>query len=200
MLETRLPPDSSRADSSRARRADIPARRAASRPASRGNTALDPALTPAREYVRPSAARPQSRLGRSEMRLMGFATTSTAIVCALLLLYLAAYAHVTQLGIEQAQARVQLHHNQVQNEMLQSERDRLESPQHVIAAATAQGMTPRGSTPVNYIRATPPGQAQEAGAQDGTQSAADRTLSADREQDTHGGTTADNNAAASFGH
>ena len=188
MLETRLP-----LNSSRTRRADLPAHRVgASRPASRGNTALDPALAaPARQHVRPSAARPQSRLARSEMRLMGVATTSTAIVCALLLLYLAAYAHVTQLGIEQAQARVQLRRNQVQNEMLQSERDRLESPQRVIAAATAGGMTPRGAAPVNYIPACA---AQPKQAQEGTK------IAADWEQDTNGGTTADNNAAASFGH
>jgi len=185
MLETRLPP------SSRSRRADAPARRSnMSRPVSRGNTVLDPEVAaPASEAVRPSAAPRQSRLGRSEMRLMGLATTSTAVVCALLLLYLAAYAHVTQLGIEQAQARLQLRRNQVQNEMLQSERDRLESPQRVIAAATAGGMMPRGATPVNYIRAAPPREPQ-----DGTRVAADNAP-ADGEQGPSGGTTADNNSA-----
>ncbi len=103
--------------------------------------------------VRPAAPARQSRLGRSEMRLMGVATTCTAVVCGLLLLYLAAYAHVTRLGIDQSQARAHLRDNRLRNEMLRAERDRLQSPQHVISAATAQGMTPRGATPVEYIAA-----------------------------------------------
>jgi len=93
-----------------------------------------------------------SRLSRSEMRLMGLATTCTAVVCALLLLYLAAYAQVTQLGIAQASARTELHRNQLRSELLQAERNALESPQRIIAATAVQGMVPRGRTPVNYIR------------------------------------------------
>ena len=56
------------------------------------------------------------------MRLMGLATVCTAVVCALLLVYLAAYARVTQLGIAQAAARTQLRQNQIRNELLQAER------------------------------------------------------------------------------
>ena len=66
---------------------------------------------------------------------MGLATACTAIVCALLLLYLAAYAHVTQLGIDQAQARTQLRQNQLRNALLQAECNSLESPQRIAAAA-----------------------------------------------------------------
>jgi hypothetical protein len=97
MLETRMP-----SVSTRTRRLDAPLRpvarpssaatsalrgRAASRPVFEGNAALETA--PERSETRPSPLPRQSRLGRSEMRLMGLATTCTAIVCGLLLLYLA---------------------------------------------------------------------------------------------------------------
>ena len=127
------------------------------------------------------------------MRLMGLATVCTAVVCGLLLLYLAAYAHVTRLGIDQANARGQLRRNQLQNEMLQAERDRLQSPHRVIAAATALGMTERGSTPVEYI-STAFLPAKNGGA--------DRIASVGEgaDQGTNGGTTADSSTAASFDH
>ena len=112
------------------------------------------------------------------MRLMGIATTCTAVVCALLLLYLAAYAQVTQLGIAQSGARMELRHNRMRRELLEAERNSLESPQRIMAAAAAEGMAPRGRTPVNYIAA-----------QDGT-----------AQGNSTGGTTEDSRAAASFGH
>ncbi len=125
-----------------------------------------------------------SRLARSEMRLMGLATACTAIVCALLLLYLAAYAHVTQLGIDQAQARTQLRQNQLRNALLQTERNSLESPQRIAAAAARQKMVPRGATPVNYVAAR-----KEIG-QPG------RKIAAGWEQGRDGGTTEDSGSAA----
>jgi cell division protein FtsL len=131
----------------------------------------------------------QSRLARSEMRLMGLATACTGIVCALLLLYLAAYAHVTQLGIEQAQARGQLRQNQVRSELLQAERNSLESPQRIIAAAMAQGMTARGGTPVNYITANQ-NDVQQNGAE----------FASDSDQGSRSGTTEDSSSAASLHH
>ena len=130
-----------------------------------------------------------SRLSRSEMRLMGLATTCTAVVCALLLLYLAAYAQVTQLGIAQASARTELHRNQLRSQLLQAERNSLESPQRITAAAAKQGMVPRGRTPVNYIR----NHVQEANTQDaGTTGGGSLGDS--------GGTTEDSRAAAPIGH
>lgn len=99
----------------------------------------------------PRSRRRAGRAGRSEMRLMGAATACTAVVCGLLLLYLAAYAHVTRLGIDQAQARVRLRQTQLRNEMLRAQCDGLQSPQRILTAAQAQGMTPRGSVPINYI-------------------------------------------------
>lgn len=188
MLDTRTPPNPNRT-----RRMDaLPHRgtrpvgsaRPAARPASIGNTALEaaPGLPPARPAARPRV----SRQGRSEMRLMGLATTCTAIVCGLLLLYLAAYAHVSQLGYDQAEARTQLRHNQLQNESLRAKRDFLQSRSHVIRQALALGMTPRGATPISYI--TAPRMATGGPNQDGMKTAADRTPGG--EQGISGDTTA----------
>ena len=148
MLETRTP-----SNSNRTRRLDaLPRPNARAARSAIGNTALE--TVSASPLPRRASATPRiSRLGRSEMRLMGLATTCTAIVCGLLLLYLAAYAHVSQLGYNQAEARTQLRQNQLQNESLRAERDRLQSRHHVIQMALAMGMTPRGATPISYISA-----------------------------------------------
>lgn len=190
MLETRKPPVSTRT-----RRLEAKPRPAAPRvssaastvrPQSLGNVALGEAQVAPSPAGRPASLPRQSRLGRSEMRLMGIATTCTAVVCGLLLLYLAAYAHVTQLGIDQAQARAQLRDNRLKNMMLRAECDGLESPGHVIAAATRLGMTPRGSTRIEYISLPKKGSHEASGSRG--------------EQETNGGTTADSSAAASFNH
>lgn len=152
MLETRLPPPST----PRTRRPDAAPRPVTRTTRTQGSAALAPERVP---VVVPEPTRRTSltdraahaRLARSEMRLMGLATTCTAVVCGLLLLYLAAYAQVTRLGIAQADARVSLRQNQLQNEMLRAERDRLQSPATVIARATALGMTPRAGGRVDYL-------------------------------------------------
>ena len=200
MLETRIQPTSTRT-----RRLDAPPRPVA-RPASAarsvlGNTALE--TLPARPVPRPALTPRTNRLGRSEMRLMGLATTCTAIVCGLLLLYLAAYAHVSQLGYDQAEARVQLRQNQLQNESLRAERDRLQSRRHVIQEALALGMLPRGETPISYISAQP---SRKAGGRraprrgDGLKTAGDLRTTSDGEQGTNGDTTAGGDKQPSFGH
>ena len=146
-------------------------------------------MAPARELSaeeptrRPLPSARSSRLGRSEMRLMGLATICTAVACALLLLYLAAYAQVTRLGIDQAQARTQLRQFQIRNELLEAERNALESPQRIDAAAAAAGMVPRGSTPVDYVSAN-----------------SVRRQQAAQGDSSRGGTTEDSRTAASFGH
>ena len=156
MLETRLPPSSS----PRTRRPDDvprPVTRTTRTPRTYGNAALAPERVPPAAAPETSRRTPRldrlarTRLARSEMRLMGLATVCTAVVCGLLLLYLAAYAQVTRLGIAQAEARVSLRQNRLQNEMLRAERDRLQSPASVIARATALGMTPRGASRVDYL-------------------------------------------------
>ena len=154
MLETRLPPTST----PRTRRPDAAPRSAPRTTRTQGSAVLAPERVPA---IAPEPTRrtprvdraAHTRLARSEMRLMGLATTCTAVVCGLLLLYLAAYAQVTRLGIAQAEARVSLRQNRLQNEMLRAERDRLQSPATVIARATALGMTPRAGGRVDYLPA-----------------------------------------------
>ena len=191
MLDTRMPPTSPRT-----RRSSLSARPETRLPAQGRFSSRSQAQTaPAREQsaaeepgrrALPSAR--SSRLGRSEMRLMGVATTCTVVACALLLLYLAAYAQVTQLGIEQSAARRVLHQNQMHRLLLEAERNTLESPQHITAAAIAQGMVPRGRTPVDYIAARNKN-AQEANTQE-----------ASTQGNSTGGTTKDSRAAAPFGH
>lgn len=209
MLETRMP-----SVSTRTRRLDAPPRPAArassaARLAARealtarsrsmtGNTALETA--PTHLPVRPAAITRQSRLGRSEMRLMGLATTCTAIVCGLLLLYLAAYAHVSQLGYDQAQARTQLRQNLLENENLRAERDRLQSRHLVIQEAVALGMTPRGSTPIRYLTARASHDGQEAREKTQTSRTEDAKMASVGEQEINGGTTADSYQQPSFDH
>jgi cell division protein FtsB len=198
MLETRTQPNSNRT-----RRLNAPPRPVA-RPASAarsvlGNTALE--TVSAHPLPRTAPAPRTSRLGRSEMRLMGLATTCTAIVCGLLLLYLAAYAHVSQLGYDQAEARTQLRQNQLQNESLRAERDRLQSRRHVIQEALVLGMMPRGETPISYIAARPPRSGRggrEARPSDTLKTAGG--LGTDGEQGVNGDTTAGSDKQPSFGH
>lgn len=172
MLDTRLPPTSARPrrSSPSARPERLPARPGASRIQMQAAAREKIHEQPGRRAL-PSAR--SSRLSRSEMRLMGIATVCTAVVCALLLLYLAAYAQVAQLGIAQSEARKALHHNQMHCQLLEAERNSLESPQRIEAAAAAEGMVPRGQTPINYIAA---------------------------QGNSTGGTTKDSRTAASFGH
>lgn len=203
MLETRTPPTSNRT-----RRLDAPPRPVAGAARSAiGNTVLE--AVPARPLPRPAPAPRTTRLGRSEMRLMGMATTCTAVVCGLLLLYLAAYAHVSRLGYDQAEARTQLRQNQLQNESLRAERDRLQSRRHVIQEARALGMTPRGSTPISYItahtsrreyggREVRPSDARRK--DDLTPQAGDAGMGWDGEQGVNGDTTAGSDKQPSFGH
>jgi len=202
MLETRTQPNPNRT-----RRLDASPRpvarstsraRSTARPTAIGNTALETA--PGLPQTRPVSQPRMSRLGRSEMRLMGLATTCTAIVCGLLLLYLAAYAHVSQLGYDQAEARVQLRHNQLQNESLRAERDHLQSRRLVIQEALALGMMPRGATPISYITACAPRRAP------GTSNTAMKTATEgaeaapDGEQGINGDTTASSDKQPSLGH
>lgn len=162
---------------------------------------------PAREHLAdppvrralPSAQ--SSRLSRSEMRLMGAATACMVVACALLLLYLAAYAQVTQLGIAQAAARTDLHRSQLRSQLLQAERNALESPQRITAAAAAQGMVPRGRTPVDYVavrRMTT--ERQNASTQENASTQVNTSTQEADAQGNRSGTTEDSRAAAPFGH
>ena len=212
MLETRKPPASPQI-----RPADVSRRPITSPSRTAGNAALRSQAERSRvdrrqsdrrqadAVPRPASAVRPNRLGRSEMRLMGLASVCTAVVCGLLLLYLAAYAHVTRLGIDQANARGQLRRNLMQNEMLQAERDRLQSPHRVIAAATALGMTERGSAPIEYLSSTVSlpqinSKVPEMKSEVNGSAARVASFSDGADQGTHGGTTADSSPAASLYH
>ena len=195
MLDTRMPPISPRSRrsySSARTETRLHASPARNQGSGRSQAQRVPEQTteePARRAL-PSAR--SSRLGRSEMRLMGIATTGTAVVCALLLVYLAAYAQVTQLGIAQSSARLELRHNQLRSQLLEAERNALESPQRIIVAAVAQGMVPRDRTPVNYVAV--PQRITE------TEQKTGQTDAQSASQGNSGGTTEDSRTAAPFGH
>jgi hypothetical protein len=103
------------------------------------------------------AASYDDRLARSETRLVGAAVACTSLFCFLLVVYLAAYANVTSLGIQQAQAAKALRSAQQQNEILRAELAAARSPEHIVASAQLQGMvlasgracyvTPRNEAP-----------------------------------------------------
>ncbi len=203
MLDTRMPPISTRPRRPSSARPELRSAvnssevRPRVRPNARSVSALrQPEAEPIRRSL-PSAR--TSRLARSEMRLMGLATVCTAVACTLLLVYLAAYARVTQLGIAQAAARTQLHQNQIRNELLQAERNSLECPQRIETAALALGMTPRGATPVDYVPAQKSAAAQQDIRTDAASDVKTRPgmeAAAGWEQGSTGGKTEDSGAAA----
>ena len=206
MLDTRMTPVSTRPRRPSSARPELrPEIRPRVRPDAQPASALrQPAAEPSRRAL-PSAR--TSRLAQSEMRLMGLATVCTAVACTLLLVYLAAYAHVTQLGIAQAAARTQLHQNQIRSELLQAERNSLECPQRIETAALAQGMAPRGATPINYVTAQKyvAAQNQIKADQIETETKSGMTgqpgaTAPDWDQRSIGGTTEDSGAAASGDH
>ncbi len=113
--------------------------------------AVSPLPTPRQSPQTPP--RVGSRLARSEARLMSLAMTCTACICGLLILYLAAYARITTLGIAQSHQRMLLRQATLENETLKAECAALQSPHRIIAAVTAQGMT-RDTPPATYIAPT----------------------------------------------
>jgi len=109
------------------------------------------AETPA--VPRPVAAPPAQldRLARSEARLLAMAVACTVSVCALLVIFLAEYAHVTYLGIKQANDRTTLRALQSENALLTSECAHLQSPDRIASGAVYLGMT-KNFTHIAYVR------------------------------------------------
>jgi len=99
-----------------------------------------PAVSPAVRGVRLAAPSFSDRLAQSEARLVTAAVACTAFFCVLLVVYLAAYAQVTSLGIQQSQYTKALRMARQQNELLRARLAAARSPQHIVAAAQAQGM------------------------------------------------------------
>ena len=83
---------------------------------------------------------PVNRLERSEARLLAVAITCSIALCAVLVLYLGAYAKVTSLGLSQAHGRVELRAQRFRNETLRAQCAALQNPNRIGAKAKAMGM------------------------------------------------------------
>lgn len=92
------------------------------------------------------------RLARSEARLLALAVMGTIVVCGLLVLYLAAYAHVSGLGMEQSRRQREWRAARQQNELLRASLAALQNPKSIASAARAQGMV-KGGFGVDYLAA-----------------------------------------------
>jgi hydrogenase maturation factor HypE len=80
----------------------------------------------------------------------------TATVCCLLLIYLAAYAQVTKLGIAQANMRLALRQERIENAILGAQYDWLRSPRRISDAAANFKMA-RDAERTVYITGAQPG-------------------------------------------
>jgi cell division protein FtsL len=161
MLETRVPISSlpitlprshTRSAPERTRTAPVRERRASVQtavPSARPERISAPITIPRR---RSREAIIRSRLARSEARLLALTVTVTSLMCAVLVIYLAAYAHVTQLGLEKDMAKRQLSQMTRQNQQLQVTLTKLQDRSRITAAARALHMVPYTSSPV-YINA-----------------------------------------------
>lgn len=138
--------------------------RMVARPSARASTAHAASALPrppARPELPPDPA-PRSRRGstadarlsRSEARLLTMAISCTVVVCALLVLYLAAYAHVTLLGMRQAKLRTELRQKRLENETLKATLAVSLNPDRVAERAADLGMT-RDHKRVDYISPPP---------------------------------------------
>ena len=189
MLETRSPSVST---------PPRPMARPAARPAhaswtpsvyTRDSTAREAAPRPVPSARSAARRAGRSRMARSEARLLTVAVVGTALMCAVLVIYLAAYAHVSQLGLEQARARAQLRQARLLNDQLEAQVARLQSPTRVAAAAQAMGMAP-ASTPVTYIFGSDTAaRTADSGSRDGRNT-----------QVANSGTSADGDTAAALDH
>lgn len=155
MLETRQP---TREDTARTSARPLPAastRPHAQVPSARPSPASVPSHSPRPSRSPRRGKALPDRMARSEARLLTMAVTCTAVVCALLVLYLAAYAHIASLGINQSQMRTALRQKRLDNETLKATLAGLRNPDHVAAFALAKGMT-RDPRRIDYIAPPPP--------------------------------------------
>jgi hypothetical protein len=83
---------------------------------------------------------PNSRLARSEGKLITAAIGIASCFCASLILYLCSYAQISSLGMREAASRVELRQTQEQNEFLLAQYNALRSPQRIVPAALALKM------------------------------------------------------------
>lgn len=90
------------------------------------------------------------RMTRSEARLLTWTVSSATVVCGLLVLYLAAYAHLTMLGIESAKAQHDYREKWQTNQMLRAQVAALRNPDRIAAKAVRLGLT-KDSKRVDYF-------------------------------------------------
>jgi cell division protein FtsL len=148
MLETRLPYSSP---------STLPRHQA--RPAPRRVMPAVAPVHPGRAVPRPAVPRRVarrtlvlSRLARSEARMLTVAVAVATLMCATLVIYLAAYAHVTYLGLEQAAAHRQLNQEISANHRLQVEQANLQDRGRIVNEALKMHMT-LYTGPTTYVTA-----------------------------------------------
>ncbi|MCW3062245.1 MAG: hypothetical protein JWQ02_4066 [Capsulimonas sp.] len=138
--------------------------------------------------TRPSRKRNSTdRLLRSEARLLMVAGAGATIFCAILVIYLAAYARVTNLGLAQSSARVHLHQLKQENETLRAQLAQVQNPDRIVAHATTLGMM-TSANQVCYIT------------RDGQAVPANTNMGERLPGVTSSGANSVNIASASFGH
>jgi len=106
---------------------------------------------PYKDVPRRRAANSARWLNRSEAAVLTIGLACTMTVCCLLVVYLAAYARVDQLGINQSALRARLRQDKMDNEILRAEYASLLNPNRIAAGAQALKMV-RGAQRVVYIR------------------------------------------------
>lgn len=132
------------------------------------------------------------RMSRSETRLLTTTVCCALAICGLLVVYLAAYARVTLLGIDQAQMRSVLRQKRLDNETLKAQLADLQSPDRIAAGAARIGLT-RDAKRIDYIKPpSPQPQLKTADAYDNTATTAGGSMA--DSQGTDSGPTSDDNS------
>lgn len=91
------------------------------------------------------------RLVKQEAKLVAAAVICTSVVCALLVVYLTAYAQVSSLGIQMSKARVELRKERLLGETLRAQVARAASPDRIAAAAVKNGMVLEHTQQICYV-------------------------------------------------
>ncbi|MGO8670525.1 MAG: hypothetical protein ACLQVD_04050, partial [Capsulimonadaceae bacterium] len=112
--------------------------------------AVRPSPAEAPSTTRRKRVKAADRVAQSEARLLAILVTGTCIVCGLLIVYLAAYAQVATLGIQQSHARIALREKRAETEELRAACAAAASPALVASAAAQMGML-HGAERVTYV-------------------------------------------------
>lgn len=91
------------------------------------------------------------RLAQQEARMLAGVVACASVVCGLLVIYLAAYAQVANLGIQMSKARVDLRTQRMKSETLQAQVAQASSPALIARAAVKNGMVLEHTEQICYI-------------------------------------------------